>query len=715
MLDPFSCLSIATGAVQFIDFASKLISKGIEIHHSAHGMSVEHLELEAVAENMLQLSKTLQTAEQRTKQERQERMQRQLNENIHEICQACNKSAGEFLVVIDDLKIAGKQSGWRSFRQALCEVWGSVEVEALAKRLDRLRAQLNSNLMKSRQMDHTETLNNLDHRTQAVLDRISTMARTNESWQTEILTAIYRQGMNKYDSNGFRALSEGLSKQAKAQWANLMAPKLINRLRFPGMFERHARISQAHRRTFDWIYLPPDAEKASWSNFVTFLEEDSDLYWITGKPGSGKSTLMKYLSDNRHTMKHSRQWSGNTELLRAGFFFWNSGSDMQMSELGLIQTLLYECLKQKPNLVKVVFPDRWRMCELYGDDLHPWTWDELLQGFKTFCKITSQSSKLLFFIDGLDEFHGKHEDLIELVQTLAKSPNIKVCVSSRPWLVFEDAFKTGASLLLEDLTFSDIATFVESQLSANRHFKELRIRDLEQARNLEIQIAKKSRGVFLWVRLVVESLLQGLMNSDRLSDLQKRLDLIPSDLDGFYASILDHLDPFYFEHASQLFQILREAQGSLSLLDFSLADEEDPDAAIKAEIQILSHKDRAHRCETMRRRINSRTKGLLDVPTLEHHRAEAEFLQLDTLKVEYLHRTVKDFLQAPAVWRRIENGTHPPFDPCLSLAQAFLMKAKDNGPDRLTGVDENMWHIIEKCDTYIRKAESRTSTTYPAL
>ncbi|KAM0342888.1 hypothetical protein ACHAPU_009092 [Fusarium lateritium] len=291
-------------------------------------------------------------------------------------------------------------------------------------------------------------------------------------------------------------------------------------------------------------------------------------------------------------------------------------------------------------------------------------------------KLQSLSGNMFLFLDGMDEHGGRHQDLVSLIQQLERLPKVKICASSRPWLVFEDAFKMGASLMLQDLTYSDILRFVNDKLASNDRFAQLRHREAQFASTLEMDIASKSDGVFLWVHLVVESLLDGLRNSDRISDLKKRLETIPPDLDGFYNSILNGSDNFYFEHAAQLIRILRTAEGSINLLDFAFADEEDPDAALKAPIQALSHEERVYRCEAIRRRINSRTKGLLDIPLLKDPDANQTQLQLTSsmgirhgqspstrgdrgaldsyqdysaieltwLKVEYLHRTVKDFL-----------------------------------------------------------------------
>ena len=82
-------------------------------------------------------------------------------------------------------------------------------------------------------------------------------------------------------------------------------------------------------------------------------------------------------------------------------------------------------------------------------------------------------------------------------------------------------------------------------------------RDGEGAKILINEVTEKSAGVFLWVRLVVKSLLEGLRDGDTLEDLQARLVLLPRDLEALFKKILDDLDPAYFEEASQFLQIVR--------------------------------------------------------------------------------------------------------------------------------------------------------------
>lgn len=64
--------------------------------------------------------------------------------------------------------------------------------------------------------------------------------------------------------------------------------------------------------------------------------------------------------------------------------------------------------------------------------------------------------RICLFIDGLDEYEGDSDgtyvDIVALFSEIATSPNIKICLSSRPWLAFEDSFLLGPTLRLEDLT-----------------------------------------------------------------------------------------------------------------------------------------------------------------------------------------------------------------------------------------------------------------------
>jgi hypothetical protein len=202
-------------------------------------------------------------------------------------------------------------------------------------------------------------------------------------------------------------------------------------------------------------------------------------------------------------------------------------------------------------------------------------------------------------------------------------------------------------------------------------------------------IVLKAQGVFLWVDLVVRDLLAGLQNWDRISDLQKRVELLPPDLENLYKHMLARIDKFYLEQASQLFQLIRAAGEQsevtgireaepFSVLTLSMADEEDEDLAVKAEIKPLIERKIVSKCESMEGRIKSRCAGLLEVYEYRgdgYQISEAIQSKADS-RVQYLHWTVRDFLEEPNTWSmllRYTDGTQ--FEPATFMVKSMRSSA----------------------------------------
>src|SRR5450756_2194007 len=100
--------------------------------------------------------------------------------------------------------------------------------------------------------------------------------------------------------------------------------------------------------------------------------------------------------------------------------------------------------------------------------------------------------------------------MAKLFQDIAKSESIKACLSSRPWVIFEDVFSDCPKLRLQNLTYHDIETYVNDRVRNNLEFQRLE-RNLGQSQQtsaLVSEIVQMADGVFLWVQLVVDSLLR---------------------------------------------------------------------------------------------------------------------------------------------------------------------------------------------------------------
>jgi hypothetical protein len=357
------------------------------------------------------------------------------------------------------------------------------------------------------------------------------------------------------------AVSFDIHDRINADKPNRMTEYILSTLYFAQIRERRSQIHSAHRKTFDWIFQKSDSQNQSFSNFVEWLEKapsSRGLYWISGKPGSGKSTLMRYLSEDERTKNALAVWTKSKPILDASCFFWLSGTETQKSLNGLLRSLLHDLLMQMPSLIPKVAPWRWRAAD-FGSNLPPWTNSELLEAFQELTVRVRQTHCLFILIDGLDEFDGDSDqqtDLLTLLVSLSKSKVIKICVSSRHYPIFRTAFEEFPTLKLEDMTRNDIKIFVEGRLGNLKEFILLQEIYTESCAQLTSDIVNKAQGVFLWVYLVVRSLRQGVIDGDSMASLSRRLEEIPDDLDEFFRRIIDGIPRQQRKYASLYFRIM---------------------------------------------------------------------------------------------------------------------------------------------------------------
>ncbi|PMD22533.1 hypothetical protein NA56DRAFT_570112, partial [Hyaloscypha hepaticicola] len=680
-MDPATALGVASSIVQLVSFTGDLISKGNEICKSVNGALSENRELETIAASLQELSSELPWTLFNDSKRSLSKTEKQMQDLSH----GCKTLSTQLLDAVKALKISGSPTRWKSFRQALLIVWQEPKIIALETRLERYRRQLDTVLLISLK-ESIESISEGTNKHERISSRVLGKNPTDE-WKAELIDSLYTENWQSKREQDLAIFSAKLSAGSKQEKEFTDQSRILEKLRFKNMEDRAEGIAATHANTFNWIFI--DEEDSAhdyrnvpkfgtsvknevsksgdipWDNFVKWLQEDSALYWITGKPGSGKSTLMKYLHNDPRIPALLQHWSGELPLTIAGFFFWNSGTEMQMSKLGLLQTLLHCALGNDCKLIPTLFPERWRSYMLLGGSHHPWSMSELLRAFKI---LISDSSRAFFFlIDGLDEFDGEGAELADFIQdAVLLRTNVKICVASRPWLVFEDAFQRLPSLRLEVLTSADIYLFVTEKLCGNRMFLELQKLQPQEAECLISEVTAKPSGVFLWVRLVVASLLEGLRDGDSIQDLRERLLELPSDLERLFSKILDQLNPAYFRQASIYLQLVGTAHKiPLSLLDLSLAEDEFQ-RTTSFQIQPMSPDEVSFRTETMRRRLSSRCKGLLEVTWSG---------ETGIFIVQYLHRTVKDYLRRADIWRHIISGAEP-FNPDLILAGTFLHAMK---------------------------------------
>ena len=392
--------------------------------------------------------------------------------------------------------------------------------------------------------------------------------------------------------------------------------QLLDSLWFAEILSREETIAEAHSETFEWIFDKSGEAVRPWDNFSAWLENGGGIYWINGKAGSGKSTLMSFLCQDKRTIEALTVWSGRKVAFMPNFYFWSSGTTMQRSLEGLLRSLLWQILKESSDttILPVTYgslPEQNRGTSLQRGSIGAWTKRRLQRTLQEVISQLQSSCRLCFFIDGLDEFDEDHDELITFVRDIVWKTGVKVCLSSRPYKTFEDAFDASAKLRLQDLTHNGIQQYVNDKFQDVPQLASMTSKNGHEMDELRKDIVDKAEGVFLWVELAVKDQILGLRNEDSPEQLRKRLLRLPSKVEGIYLQMLHGIEQLYREEAARFLQIMLNYP-RLSLLGHALESYEDLENMLLSDHNVSTQKITSL-CQSTRKKIMTRCAGLLEV------------------------------------------------------------------------------------------------------
>lgn len=409
---------------------------------------------------------------------------------------------------------------------------------------------------------------------------------------------------------------------------------LLDQLSYADMESRFQTLNEPYPDTFRWIVdfqgdldqnvtngdgddnhddehlfdrSPLGGSAICWDSFADWLKEGSTPYWISGKLGTGKSTLMKFIVE-----KLSSSYDGYGETRNSiviSHFFWEPGSKLSNSVLGCLRTLLWQSLHFTESMRSKGHPISITNISSTGRLLN-----DLIQTIRNYDKT------FIVLLDGLDECR-ETDDILDLVEALSALSNVKLCVSSRRDEIYVLQFSDFAKLRLQDLNHRDIVRYVRKELLENSRVRRSPSWNISDAENLANTIITSAEGVFLWVRLVIKDLLRGWTNRDDLNRMQKRLEKLPHDIYNLYTELMQREREDTTEYASDAAfycQLLAQSPNRtipLVALFFAVNDEIrlrylDLDTVFNTPVTDLEQKSDLNVLTTW---INVRTAGLLEV------------------------------------------------------------------------------------------------------
>ena len=379
--------------------------------------------------------------------------------------------------------------------------------------------------------------------------------------------------------------------------------RFIGSLAYDGITERQNNISETHPTTFEWMF-DEDLDRTR-DAFQAWLKGNGAVFWINGKAGSGKSTLMKFLANHSKTRLLLNEQSSENQVIIVSYFFWLAGSSMQKSLKGLLCSLVYQILQGDPTILD-------RIC-LSGSKRYvsDWSEAELQDLFRTV--VDNLSCSVCIFLDGLDEFNEDDdiETLLDLLENLAANNRLKFCLSSRPEIAFESRLSQHKQVQLQNLTHNDMELYIQDKLQ-KFHDRYTSI-DKQEMERIVKAMTQKADGVFLWVHYVLSSVLRGMRNADDPSVLMQRIEDSPSAMKELYNQMWKRHngdEQRYREEAAQLFSCV--AKFSLSVFEMLVVLDKELQDGYSQGFTRNDAVNLAELCERLKTRILTRCAGLLE-------------------------------------------------------------------------------------------------------
>jgi ankyrin repeat protein len=401
----------------------------------------------------------------------------------------------------------------------------------------------------------------------------------------------------------------------------------LQSLFFPEMLSRENDITDATDETCDWLLQHTE--------YTTWLRRDRELLWIKGKPGAGKSTILKHALRDAKERADDKERAPRNKLVVASFFFHGRGSSIQKSSLGMFRSLLHQILDQIPEFLSEFTSIFTKKREAQGRPGAQWEWHvaELRNFFGDSIAQAKTTYSIEIYVDALDEcgeetaraLVADFERLIS--RTTSRGPNsLNLCFSCRHYPIV--ALEYGRSICVERENDQDIRTYVGAQLERG-------ISESSKAQVLQEEIVEKALGVFQWVFLVTPKVLKLHQEGRNMNAIRKSIRQIPSELSDLYRGLLQDIPNDERPQSLLLMQWIFFALSPLSLTELRSAMAVVPDSPYKSFSEM--QKDSMQHAETddeMEKMMKSLSRGLMEV--LKD--------QYGQLIVQFNHQSINDYL-----------------------------------------------------------------------
>lgn len=261
--------------------------------------------------------------------------------------------------------------------------------------------------------------------------------------------------------------------------------------------------------TCDWIFDDPQLKP--------WIEGSlgHDALWVNGIPGSGKTYITSLLVEHLQSRDNGC----------CGYFFCDQKVSTGVDCVNILRTLAVQIFQQNEDITPLIH-------EIFIEKLSTYSSSAIK---KMLIQIIPHVKPTHIVLDGIDELNiPLQEDILKIMLEVVRNSNhnCKLLVVSREEPQIRKFF-LGKQMKLEAQTAEGLRQYI------NRSMDELRSQHttMEPAliKDINLNLHKKAKGMFLWVRLVTANLLE----KGSLLEIETAMNELPDGLDKAYDRILN--------------------------------------------------------------------------------------------------------------------------------------------------------------------------------
>lgn len=327
-MDPATALGVAAAAVYFIEFGLKTMALCKQIRDSDTDTTLLHAELQQSTKQLgsMQSGVTLDT------------FPRDTSRSIKQCSQDCSSTAKELQDLLSEIRAIAQKKRFGAARAAFRAMKDQKKIEKIQNKLEKCQARFQTainvvtreqvlTLLQS-QSRMSQTLENVVY---PELKRMqgSTHARIPSAQQSSAAAHETTHKALARLTNTTRASRKAISDvgtQVQGQLDHIQTSHtqraFLQSLEHPDMFARHSQIHAPASGTFEWIFMKASSRNDQnprtielQGRFSKWLRSSQPVFWINGKAGSGKSSLMSFIESHERTydlLKFGRAGTNST-------------------------------------------------------------------------------------------------------------------------------------------------------------------------------------------------------------------------------------------------------------------------------------------------------------------------------------------------------------------------------------------------------------------